>query len=124
MGGTVFMSLAGTIDRGDYTDGPRRVGQFSYGSGCCSEFYSGVVTQEGQDRQRQFNIKAELDKRWTMSMAEYDAMLLENAVVRFGTRNVSLDDHWNTIASKRTSDQPRLYLREIREFHRQYEWAA
>ena len=124
MGGTVFMSLAGTIDRGDYTDGPRRVGQFSYGSGCCSEFYSGVVTQEGQDRQRQFNIKAELDKRWTMSMAEYDAMLLENAVVRFGTRNVSLDDHWNAIASKRTSDQPRLYLREIREFHRQYEWAA
>lgn len=122
MGGTVFMSLAGTIDRGDYADGPRRIGCFSYGSGCCSEFYSGVVTREGQEKQRQFNIVGELDRRWTMSMQEYDTMLRDNEVVRFGTRNVSLQQHWDLVASKRTSERPHLYLRQIREFHREYEW--
>ena len=37
MGGTVFLSLASTIDYGQF-DTPQRVGCFSYGSGCCSEF--------------------------------------------------------------------------------------
>lgn len=123
MGGTVFMSLAGTIDRGNYADGPRRIGCFSYGSGCCSEFYSGVVTLDAQERQRQFDISGELGRRWTMSMQEYDALLLDNAVVRFGTRNVQLQEHWDMVTSRRSTTQPRLYLRQIREFHREYEWA-
>jgi len=42
MGATIFMALAGIVDYGQF-DTPKRVGCFSYGSGCCSEFYSGIA---------------------------------------------------------------------------------
>src|SRR3546814_9293874 len=45
MGATVLLSLASTIDHGAF-DSPRRIGCFSYGSGCSSEFYSGVRSEE------------------------------------------------------------------------------
>ena len=60
MGGTVFLSLASTIDNGLF-DSPKRIGCFSYGSGCCSEFYSGVATPGGQERQRRFGIESQLN---------------------------------------------------------------
>ena len=43
MGATAALSLLSTIDNGRF-ETPQRVGVFSYGSGCCSEFFSGVVT--------------------------------------------------------------------------------
>ena len=49
MGAAAMMSLLSTISNAEI-DAPARVGCFSYGSGCCSEFFSGVVTPEGQDR--------------------------------------------------------------------------
>ncbi len=49
MGATVFLSLLSTIDNGNFGS-PKRLGCFSYGSGCCSEFYSGVVTPSGQEK--------------------------------------------------------------------------
>ncbi|MBB4730025.1 hydroxymethylglutaryl-CoA synthase family protein [Xanthomonas arboricola] len=123
MGGTVFMSLAGTIDTGKY-EHPKRIGCFSYGSGCCSEFYSGVVTAEGQKRQSLFDIKGGLDARHSLSMGEYDELLRESAIVKFGTRNVVLHEQWERAARMNHSGRPRMYLRQIREFHREYEWTA
>lgn len=123
MGGTVFMSLAGTIDTGNF-DSPRRIGQFSYGSGCCSEFYSGIVTARSQERQRQFDIGGELDRRQELAMTTYDNLLQENAVVKFGTRNAVLQPHLDAAAGMLRSARPRLFLSEIREFHRRYEWIS
>jgi polyketide biosynthesis 3-hydroxy-3-methylglutaryl-CoA synthase-like enzyme PksG len=123
MGGTVMLSLSSTIDNGDFTT-PKRVGCFSYGSGCCSEFYSGVVTANGQQWQRQFNIGAMLDRRYRISIEEYEDLFQGNRSVRFGTRNVTLDP--TMLAGMRSAwkDKPLLTLREIREFHREYEWVS
>ncbi|WP_278287190.1 hydroxymethylglutaryl-CoA synthase family protein [Cellulosilyticum ruminicola] len=63
MGATVFLSLISTIANGDFTS-PKRIGCFSYGSGCCSEFYSGVVTSEGQRLVQKLNIANELTNRY------------------------------------------------------------
>lgn len=123
MGGTVFMSLAGTIDTGNY-DVPKRIGQFSYGSGCCSEFYSGVVSKEGQARQQSLQIEKHISERYKLSMQEYDALLVGNGAIRFGTRNVTLDKNIIPGAWASTQGKQRLYLNEIREFHRKYEWSA
>ncbi|MEA2491930.1 MAG: polyketide biosynthesis 3-hydroxy-3-methylglutaryl-CoA synthase-like enzyme PksG, partial [Acidobacteriota bacterium] len=38
MGATTLLSLVSTIEHGDF-DAPQRIGCFSYGSGCCSEFF-------------------------------------------------------------------------------------
>ncbi len=120
MGATTALSLASTIENGTF-DAPKRIGCFSYGSGCCSEFFSGVVTMESQQHMRDFGITEKLNQRYQLSMDEYDALIEKSATVRFGTRNVTLDTTF--IGEARESmNMPRLFLKEIKEYHRLYEW--
>jgi len=123
MGGTIFMALASSIDHGCF-ETPRRIGCFSYGSGCCSEFYSGVVTREGQERVRGMAIARHLDERYRLSMEEYQTLLRGNGAVKFGTRNVVLDDRVIPGARASSAGHQRLVLHEIKEFHREYEWTS
>jgi polyketide biosynthesis 3-hydroxy-3-methylglutaryl-CoA synthase-like enzyme PksG len=121
MGATSFLSLASTIDNGQFNS-PKRLGCFSYGSGCCSEFYSGVVTPEGQERQRRFGIEKQLNERYRLSMDEYHKILTGSSVVRFGTRNVKLDFDFIPGVMAKSQGKGRLYMKEIKEFHREYGW--
>ncbi len=123
MGATVFLSLASTIDQGHF-DSPKRIGCFSYGSGCCSEFYSGVVTAQGQEYQRRFGMEPQLNERYRLSMDEYEALLKGSGMVKFGTRNVKLDSNFISGALASCKGKERLFLKEIREFHREYEWIS
>ncbi|MDO8387769.1 MAG: hydroxymethylglutaryl-CoA synthase family protein [Polaromonas sp.] len=119
MGGSLFMSLASIVDHA--ADGaPLRVGCFSYGSGCCSEFFSGVVPAGARELQRRFRIGDQLDARHRLSMDEYARVLADSGQVRFGTRNVRLPEQ--PLAPQLTG--ARLVLREIAEFHRRYEWVS
>jgi polyketide biosynthesis 3-hydroxy-3-methylglutaryl-CoA synthase-like enzyme PksG len=122
MGATVLLSLASTIDHGDFAT-PGRVGCFSYGSGCCSEFYSGVVTGESQARLRRMRIDRHLSERQRLSVQDYDALLLGNQAVKFGTRNVTIEPDMGLGARRAEGGMKRLYLREIKDFHRVYAWA-
>lgn len=118
MGATTMLSLVSTIAHGDFTT-PQRIGCFSYGSGCCSEFFSGVVTKDAQDRVRALRIDEQLDRRCELSMEEYDRLLVSSNAVKFGTRNVVVDSDF--IPRARTAQGTEtLFLTEIREFHRQY----
>lgn len=123
MGATLFLSLASTIDHGNF-ELPKRIGCFSYGSGCCSEFFSGVATGAGQAVQRSFRIGEQLDQRFRLSMEEYDSLLLGSGVVRFGTRNVNLDFDFLPGALSSCQGRPRLFLEAIREYHREYRWLS
>jgi polyketide biosynthesis 3-hydroxy-3-methylglutaryl-CoA synthase-like enzyme PksG len=123
MGATVFMSLASTIDNASF-DSAKRIGCFSYGSGCCSEFYSGIVTGESQIRQRRYKIGSQLDERYQLTMDEYEALLKGNGAVRFGTRNVTSDLDFIPGAVASCKGKERLYLVEINEFHREYRWVS
>jgi len=119
MGATTLLSLVSTIDNGDFQS-PRRIGCFSYGSGCCSEFFSGIVTKDGHERVRARRIKDQLDKRYELSMEEYDRLLAGNHAVKFGTRNVILDTDFIPQARK-AQGRETFFLKEIREFQRQYQ---
>jgi polyketide biosynthesis 3-hydroxy-3-methylglutaryl-CoA synthase-like enzyme PksG len=120
MGATTMLSLLSTIDNGDF-DGAKRIGCFSYGSGCCSEFFSGVVTREGQDLVRAQRVGDQLDRRYELTMDEYESVLEKSASVKFGTRNVTVDDSF--LPGARTAQgQGKLALKGIVEFERQYEW--
>ncbi|WP_088833751.1 hydroxymethylglutaryl-CoA synthase family protein [Paenibacillus tyrfis] len=121
MGATVLLSLASTIDNGQF-EGNKRIGIFSYGSGCCSEFYSGVVTPRSQEVLRGFKLQEQLNNRYRLSMDEYEKVLHSSSAVKFGTRNVKLD--LNLIPGALASGQAgqRLYLEDISEFHREYRW--
>ncbi|PYV42947.1 MAG: 3-hydroxy-3-methylglutaryl-ACP synthase [Acidobacteria bacterium] len=122
MGATILLSLASTIDNGKF-ETPKRIGCFSYGSGCCSEFFSGVVRKEGQERLCALKIKEHLDKRYELSMGEYNDILLTSKVVRFGTRNVALDANFIPQA-RRANGRQILFLKQIKEYHREYEWIS
>jgi polyketide biosynthesis 3-hydroxy-3-methylglutaryl-CoA synthase-like enzyme PksG len=119
MGATTMLSLLSTIDHGEFQT-PQRVGCFSYGSGCCSEFFSGIVTKEGQKRVRALRIKYQLDKRCELSMEEYDRLLVSNNAVKFGTRNVILDTNFIPKA-RNAQGKETLFLTGIKEFQRQYD---
>lgn len=119
MGATVFLSLASTVCNGGF-DSAQRIGCFSYGSGCCSEFYSGVVTADGTARLKEMDIEAHLDGRYALSLSEYDRLLGEGGFVGFGTRDADVDR--NLVAPTRRDAVPRLVLTAIRDFHREYEW--
>ncbi len=123
MGATVFLSLASSIDYGSY-DVPKRIGIFSYGSGCCSEFYSGIVTKKGQNIQQQFDVDQNLNDRYQLSMDEYEEILVNSENIIFGTRNADLNNQLIPEISKSNQDKQRLVLDKINEFHREYVWAA
>lgn len=123
MGAALFLALASTIDQGRF-DTAKRIGCFSYGSGCCSEFYSGITTPQGQERQRTFGIEKHLDHRYQLSMEEYELLFKGSGMVRFGTRNVKLDFEMISGIMQSTQEKPRLFLEEISEFHRKYRWIS
>jgi polyketide biosynthesis 3-hydroxy-3-methylglutaryl-CoA synthase-like enzyme PksG len=129
MGGTVMLALASAIENGVF-ELPRRIGIFSYGSGCCSEFYSGVASVSGQQKLQSMQLVKHLDCRHRMTMEEYDSMLQGSSVVKFGTRNVLLETGvlpgvWKTIAATASVlGSKRIFLAEIKEFYRRYEWVG
>lgn len=123
MGATLYLALAGTIDQGDFSS-PKRIGCFSYGSGCCAEFYSGVVTAQGQEILQGFRIAEQLKSRYKLTMNEYDHFLTANNTVKFGTRNIKLDTNIIPEIHKQAQGMPRLFLEEIKEFHRKYKWIS
>jgi polyketide biosynthesis 3-hydroxy-3-methylglutaryl-CoA synthase-like enzyme PksG len=121
MSGTIFLALAGTIDQ-TYSATPQRIGCFSYGSGCCSEFYSGVVTPAGRERLQRCAIAKRLDERYQLSMDEYEAILRHSNSVKFGTRNVTLDLDFVPGVPVACRGKQQLVLQAISDYHRQYAW--
>jgi polyketide biosynthesis 3-hydroxy-3-methylglutaryl-CoA synthase-like enzyme PksG len=123
MGGTVLLSLASAICNGDFR-APKRIGCFSYGSGCCSEFYSGMVTQDGAQRLKRLGIERHLDERYLLTMDEYDDLLVGNNNLRFGTRNGNFNVDAFPNAQQSMLGKQRLVLTGIKEFHRKYQWIS
>jgi polyketide biosynthesis 3-hydroxy-3-methylglutaryl-CoA synthase-like enzyme PksG len=120
-GGSVFVSLAGAIDTIDINE-PLRIGLFSYGSGCCSEFFSGVVSPEGARQLHAMDIGGSLDKRYRLSIPEYEKLLTGEGVVRFGTRDAKLDHDIIPEAWPASDNVKHLILDEVTNYSRQYIW--
>ncbi|NMO21274.1 hydroxymethylglutaryl-CoA synthase [Pyxidicoccus fallax] len=73
--GSMYMALASLLStsREDLTG--RRVGLFSYGSGSCAEFFSGVVRPEAQARVRSLGLEGLLERRRKLSIPEYEEVM-------------------------------------------------
>jgi polyketide biosynthesis 3-hydroxy-3-methylglutaryl-CoA synthase-like enzyme PksG len=121
MGATIMLALSSTIDNGRF-ESPKRIGLFSYGSGCCSEFFSGVVTSQGQEMLKRMEIWRHLDERYEFPIEKYDSLARRNVQVMFGTRNLKLDFELVPELRPYFTGKSRLFLTEIKEFHREYEW--
>jgi polyketide biosynthesis 3-hydroxy-3-methylglutaryl-CoA synthase-like enzyme PksG len=120
MGATTLLSLFSTIDHGDAGSG-KRIGCFSYGSGCCSEFFSGVFTHTGQTAVQAMRFRSLLARRHELGMDDYEAMLRGNHALRFGTRDMEPDASF-VAPARHALGRPVLFLKAIKGFHREYEW--
>jgi len=73
--GSMYLALASllTLSREDLAN--KRVGLFSYGSGSCAEFFSGVVQPEAQARVKALGLLDVLERRRALGVAEYEEVM-------------------------------------------------
>lgn len=120
----LYLALCSLIENGDF-QAARRVGLFSYGSGCASEFYSGVVSQHarhaiGAGPSR--SVAGALAERRVLSVAEYDA-LNDPDPRAFGVRAAIFDPgDYEPFFGKLFAGHRLLVLDRIDNYHREYRW--
>jgi polyketide biosynthesis 3-hydroxy-3-methylglutaryl-CoA synthase-like enzyme PksG len=120
---TVYLALCGLIANVDLTH-PKRVGIYSYGSGCCGEFYSGVISTTSQRKLSEFDHQSALSERYPLSMPEYDALLEIGMELPFGTKDKVVDcTPYQSIYDRTLAGRGLLVLDEIRDYHRIYKWS-
>jgi polyketide biosynthesis 3-hydroxy-3-methylglutaryl-CoA synthase-like enzyme PksG len=102
----------------------KRVGLFSYGSGCCSEFFSGIIGPHSKSKLYQLQKRASLDSRHELTMKEYDALLDLGLEWGFGVKNKRVDTSpYQGIYDRTMAGQGLLVLKQIIDYHREYSWS-
>lgn len=120
---TVYLALCGLIDTADLSV-PRRVGIYSYGSGCCSEFYSGVVTAQSKAKISALRKAEVLASRQELTMKQYDALLDLSLEWVFGIRDKPVDNTpYQAIYDQAFAGRGLLVLKEVKNYHREYVWS-
>ena len=113
-------SLLSVVERDDAF----RIGLFSYGSGCSSEFYSGVVRSGAPARVRALGMTDALDRRALLSIEEYERLSAATLAVGFGTRDAKIDvSIARDLYTKAFEGRGLLVLDRIEGFHRKYRWS-
>ena len=121
-GGATFLALAGLIEHGTVAPGGR-VGIYSYGSGSCAEFYSVTVRDGARVTVAAAEIRALLDARQRVSVAQYEACerVVQAAMcARDYTPPVDLvPDLYESLYEGRG----KLTYRGTRDYRREYAWS-
>jgi hydroxymethylglutaryl-CoA synthase len=73
--GSLYLGLAGLLGAQASELAGSRIGMFSYGSGCTSEFFSGVVGKGAAARIAAAKLTDMLDAREKISVAEYERIM-------------------------------------------------
>ncbi|MGN9788213.1 hydroxymethylglutaryl-CoA synthase family protein [Nonomuraea sp. ZG12] len=114
----LYLALCSLIDNGGF-DAPKRAGLFSYGSGCASEFFSGVIPAQGRS-----GIAQALDDRHEITVKEMDALTELSADRAFGVRDAVLDPKpYGDLYEDAFGGRGLLVLDRIADFHREYRWS-
>jgi hydroxymethylglutaryl-CoA synthase len=73
--GSLYLGLMGLLHTEANAVAGRRIGMFSYGSGYCGEFFSGVVSEEASAQLREAKIDQTLARRNKITIAEYEEIM-------------------------------------------------
>jgi polyketide biosynthesis 3-hydroxy-3-methylglutaryl-CoA synthase-like enzyme PksG len=120
--GTIFLALCGLLDTSSQSRRVR-IGMFSYGSGCCSEFYSGLADNSARETLANKKIDEHLRSRTELGRDEYDAALRLNKEVGFAAKSKDVDTTpFAHFFRKHFVGRQRLSLKRISGYHREYLW--
>jgi polyketide biosynthesis 3-hydroxy-3-methylglutaryl-CoA synthase-like enzyme PksG len=100
------------------------VGLFSHGSGCSSEFYSGIIPATAKEHSLVLGMRDKIEDRVRLSMDEYDRISDINMQWFFGIENKAVNftgfqnyyDEW-------FMGRNLLVLKQISGYHREYDWS-
>jgi polyketide biosynthesis 3-hydroxy-3-methylglutaryl-CoA synthase-like enzyme PksG len=119
----LYLALCSLLE-GFHGDDPARVGLFSYGSGCASEFYSGVVRPDGARALQSLGISAAIADRADLSMADYDSISDLSLERLAGVKDLIPDrSAYAHIYADKFAGAGLLVLDRISNFHRSYAWS-
>jgi polyketide biosynthesis 3-hydroxy-3-methylglutaryl-CoA synthase-like enzyme PksG len=119
---SVYLALASILENA-VIEGPRRVGLFSYGSGCSSEFFSGVVDQRSVASARAMGIGAQLEARYALGFGDYERLLEDNLRCLVPSKDRTIDARLSeSILARVKQRRQLLVLRRIENYHRKYAW--
>ncbi|MET9197642.1 hydroxymethylglutaryl-CoA synthase [Streptomyces olivaceus] len=120
---SLYLALCSLLDRGG-PETPCRIGLFSYGSGCGSEFFSGVLGEEAVATVGLMRIGAALDARRELTLEEYDTLTELGGDRAFGVRDLDVDTKpYAELYGALADGAELLVLRRIENFHRLYSWS-
>lgn len=119
----LYLALCSLVENGQFGTA-RRIGLFSYGSGCGSEFYSAVVPATAPARLAGSGIAAALDRRTELGLDEYDRLTAAGDARGFGVRDAEFDPaKYQPVYDAQFAGQGLLVLDQIRDYHREYRWS-
>lgn len=120
---SLYLALCSLIDNIQLT-AAKRVGLFSYGSGCASEFFSGVIMPESQNKLKEMRIAEALAQRYALSMEEYSSLLDICVSGYFGYKNHIVDyANFQHIYDEKLQGKGLLILKAVKDYHREYGWS-
>jgi polyketide biosynthesis 3-hydroxy-3-methylglutaryl-CoA synthase-like enzyme PksG len=121
----LYAALCSFIDfTPEPAEAPRRAGLFSYGSGCASEFYSGVIPPGARRKLARHQIGAAIERRRMLTMEEYERVS-DLAIERMGgVKDATFDPSpYRAAYDACLAGQGLLVLDRIAGFHRRYRWS-
>jgi polyketide biosynthesis 3-hydroxy-3-methylglutaryl-CoA synthase-like enzyme PksG len=120
---TLYLALCGLLDSVELP-APKRVALFSYGSGCCSEFFSGIIAPESKIKMSALQKRDSLNRRYELTMPEYDRLLDLGLEWMFGTKDKEADTApYQEIYDRSVAGRGLLVLKRIANYHREYQWS-
>lgn len=120
---TVYVALCGIIESA-FLDDYKRIGIFSYGSGCASEFFSGLISPKSKEKLDKMKIGEHLDSRCKLTFEEYDKIVDCNVEWVFGVQNKEVDvSEFQDIYDTCFKGKGMLVLDKVEDFHRVYRWS-
>jgi len=121
--GSVYLALASLLDHAGIEAGTR-IGLYSYGSGCSSEFFTGTVDAASVAAVKRYRIGEHLARRRELSFDEYAALLPDTlaTLVPVPERVVDLD-RYESFLGGRDGGRPELLVHtRTKDYQRMYEW--
>ncbi len=113
--GSIYLSLAALLERGREQVAGRAVGLFSYGSGCCAEFFSGRVVRDAGRFVDSIGIDRALRRREELSYEQYLAFRRATAqMAQNGSLEAALTVlHGGRYSFRGIADHQRIYCRTV-----------
>jgi 3-hydroxy-3-methylglutaryl CoA synthase len=127
MGGTyassTLVGLMGVVDGSRELQARDRIGVYSYGSGCCAEFFSGLLGPRAREVVQAAGLPDLLDARHPVSVDTYEAVERERTrAIDCGDYEPPLDglENWY---DRHYRGKGYLVFRGTRDHYRQYAWS-